>query len=237
MDEQTTGILFIILVPLFFLGMIASIIFLIIKNIKSKKNIKSLAQKNNWKYYNKIINNNPETKEINGILHSTINKLFTNNKISVTDILKGNYKDYKFWFSNYKSSNKQGNSQTHISSEFNIFIIPNEDINQELIMIYRSNLLKHLPIEKISEIIGKPLFNLEEKEIDWLLVSDIKAFENLNISFGNIRILHDIISKAHSVLFYKGMYIYAVKQSITLNSKKVMGHLENISQLKLILGK
>jgi hypothetical protein len=92
-----------------------------------------------------------------------------------------------------------------------------------------------LPIQSLTGILNTPLYIPKELGIDWLLVSDIEAFKNLNIDFANYYILEKNIEKAHSILFHKGYFIYAVYKSTLLSDKGIMKYLDNIYEIRKIL--
>ena len=106
MEEHTISILFLIFVPLFILGFIAAIIFVIVKSIKTKRGLQQIATQNNWQFYKDL----PLVKnsELEQLLETSIYKIQQDRFHFFSNIIKGKYNDMDFWFGFYNSRSKRG---------------------------------------------------------------------------------------------------------------------------------
>ncbi len=228
------GKVFLILVPLLFIGMISSIIYIIVKGANTKKSLIAIAKEKKWKYYKNISEGNYLEKYLNNSLY----KIHSNRDITIKNIIDGNYKDFDFSFAFYKAVNNKGTSNSSkISSTFNIFVVPQENIDTELMIIHRTKAMRFLPIEKLLQKIGHKLEVPKQIDLDWLLVSDNEKFEQLGFNSKQLQQLQETISAAHSILLYKGFFIYSFQWNTSFNAKKMQSLLPRVQQLNNLFKK
>ncbi len=235
LSDKTMSWLF-FLVPVFLLlGFVFSIVYVIVYTIKRNKDFKKIAKlHSDWEYY-KTINELDKNSQFFKYLDVSLYNIAASERKVNTDIIHGNFNDMEFWFSFYKSYNTAYRSQK--ASIFNIFIVPTENISQELIIFHKTSVMKLFMVDKLSKLIGKPLTTPQQKRCEWMMVTDTEAFKNLNLNISDLDKLKAAMENAHSLLLYKGFFIYAIDYNTTISLEKIEDFLPKVQYVKNILNK
>jgi len=227
MSSKLIGILFLILVPLFIIGMIAALVYNIVSGNKSNKEIAELAKSYNWEYFAK------QNTELDNILKET---LYISEgeraKRKTTNIIKGNYKQMNFWFAFYVSKAKTPGTQRELTfvRNWNIFVVPVKYSGENFMLLNLRGALKHLPIEKLSKMIGQPLIKPQQEELQNFLTDKPEAISQLNMNNQQLNVLTQVLSEAHSIHFFQNYFIYAID-----NNKELIKNDELIQYLDKIV--
>ena len=228
MSSKLIGILFLVLVPLFIIGMIGAFIYNIVSGKKGEQEIIAFARSNNWEYFK---NQNAELEQLLSNTLYLVEKERAKRKIS--NIIKGNFRGINFWYAFYKSPgrNNMPNRDLTFSRNWNIFVVP-VNYSGERFMIFNAKKIPELfSVEKLIQLTGHKLSKPEQSELQDYYSDNIKSINDLKLSSRQLEQLNTVLSKTHSVHFFNHLLIYAVEKSTLLNPDEMKEHLENIKIL------
>ncbi len=231
--SKFVSILFLILVPLFFIGLVAGLIYNISKSKKTGNKIKTLAVSMNWQYYGN------ENEELKKLLNDFFQYEGTRFNRKLLSIIHGKNKNKEFWFTFYKSRNRNSTTSTNKNlvhaRSLNMFIIPAKYTGKPFMLLKQNRLTKLLPYEKINKFSEKQLVQTETTELQDFLTDNLQALQNLQFTSSELKQISDAMNKADFFFIFNNYAVYAVNSKELIPKKEFMQHLEQAQKITDII--
>ena len=95
--------------------------------------------------------------------------------------------------------------------------------------------MKFLKADKLSALLGHPLYTPAQQGYEWLMVTNLEDFESLNLNISDIEKLKTAMEGAHSLMLFKGFFIYSIQWNTTISASKFNSYLPKVLDVKNIL--
>lgn len=210
MSEKVQAILFLGMIVLFILGFIASLIYLIIKSIRSGTQFSTVASENEWAYAR---DEHSASGSLANFTTDMENSFFQTREgliQTLTNLVTGQIDTWRFRFAHYHAVSEKHMPGHGYSQDLSLYIFPRTELGYRWIMLYRNRLLKALPVEKLAERLGVQLAPPEGGKPDWLLVSDNREWQELKLTERHLEQLHKSLEKLYGIYFLEEETIFMV---------------------------
>ncbi len=235
--ENSSSIRIVIFVLFFVIFIVISLIYAFIKSKKTKQELSLWAKEKKWQYFQKY-ENQPQLESFNSIGVQAVKEFNRDKEVKITNILVGKVKNFDFWFAFYKGrAGATASNNRRENTTYNIFSTPMPTPDGELILLYRSKLIKLLQTEKLHNQYGVSLTIPQNLDLNWLLLSDIEGLNNLNLDSFKLKMLKQCISEANSIILGNGQLTYIVQHNQTFGKNKIEYYLGNLEKLRKIFSK
>ena len=120
-----------------------------------------------------------------------------------------------------------------LNQDLSIFIVPRVKSGPDLLMLYRNKIMKALPVEQIIKSTGNNLEVPENPQLDWILVSDIRAFGNQNLTDSQLQEIRNYFKDMFAIYFLDGIIVYMIQNY--RSPKDIIKYLDSVNNINSIV--
>ena len=233
MNERTQSILFLAIIALFFIGFIFSLIYLMTMRIRALYKMDNLAAKYNWKYYLNDTSGNKELTDFIDHLKKTFYSTRPGLKHKLFHIINGEYKSAKFWSAYYHAASINHMPGKGYGQELTIFVLPRLHSGSQLLLLKRTKIMKMLPLEKMAELWGSKMEVPDSPALQWLLVSDKKALEKMNLTSSQYENIQENFKDLYGIYFLDSIVVYMIQNH--RNAKAIENLLDRVYHIHSLM--
>ena len=93
--------------------------------------------------------------------------------------------------------------------------------------------MKALPVEQIIKSTGNNLEVPENPQLDWILVSDIRAFGNQNLTDSQLQEIRNYFKDMFAIYFLDGIIVYMIQNY--RSPKDIIKYLDSVNNINSIV--
>jgi len=233
MSEKLQAILFLGFTALFILGFVFAVFYLITKSISSNSKIRQMASQYEWYYYK---NDKIHSESLNHLINKLENTLYKTRsglKHDLSQILNGHYNSIEFWFSHYHASSQSHMAGKGYSQNLSLYILPRTQKGSDILLLWRTKIMRALPIEQIVKKIGGNLEVPDNHELDWLLVSDKAALQEMKLTDSQYHEIKNDFKEMYGIYFFNDIIVYMIHNY--RSPKDILKYLDNVYRINSIV--
>lgn len=233
MNDKIQALLFLTVIAFFILGFIFSIFYIIIKSISSNPKIRQLALLHEWYYYR---NENIHSESLHNLLNKLENTLYKKRNWlnhNLTQIINGHYNKIEFWFAYYHAVSKNHIKGEGYNQNLSLYILPRTQKGSDLFLLHKTKRIKNHPVEQIVRKIERTLEVPDNKELDWILVSDKSALNQMALTDSQYHEIKNDLEEMYGIYFLDDLVIYMIHNY--KSHKEILKYLDNVYRINSIV--
>lgn len=235
MSEKFGAILFLGIFALGILGFIFAFIYIIIKSLTKGSGHKKAAVSNGWQYW---ANDKKTSEGAGGAMVQKLENHFYKTREnliqSTSNMIEGNYMGTAFQYGHYYGHSRHRQSGKGYSQNLTIYILPRFRNQLQWLLLYRTKIMRALPVEALTARLGFALSPPEKDGPDWLLVSNEEGFEELGLSSSHWSGLQETIKELYGIYFLDGHMVYMF--NVHRKASSILSDLDKVLKLHTVLG-
>ncbi|RLD46907.1 MAG: hypothetical protein DRI94_14370, partial [Bacteroidetes bacterium] len=221
-----------IIILFFIIGFIILLVDALKNKKRTEQSIGKIVQKYNWDFYR---TDNIDYEPLQDFIFKFKNDFLKSkySEIRYSEIILGKYNELEFKFLNYYYHSKTTSQQrTNNNFIYSAFYTKRKTKGDKLDLVYSNKTAKLLKIDKLGQLLNIPLFTLDDYDLDWLMVSNIDTFKNLNLSNYQLLSLKENLKLFYKIRFTENSIIYIINNKfITPDSQKIIDTLNVIIEI------
>jgi hypothetical protein len=196
MKESLTSIIFLAIIILVPIGMVFGIVRMIIKSIKNKSGLTSLAKQNGWQFLGS------DTQSVNTVSQILEKTLYTvrDGRHSLANIVQGRYSNGNFYLLYYHYQSRSVHHETRLGGDYTLLIWKRQQKGPSFWMQRRQ---KGVLAKMAEEMISGQLSIPQDPNWSWLLVSSTTQFTQMNLSDSTSSILQSCLTQGDALFLFE----------------------------------